>query len=142
MMGFSAGGEVAAQVALNNWDGNPTAADPIDRVSCRMNFDAFIYPGQTRLINPTKDWPPAFLACSFDDRADIAGPSAPNYATRPAPAGLADVYLRYKALNIPAELHIYSTGGHGFGARNRPIAEAAWMDRYIDWMADRGLLTQ
>jgi endo-1,4-beta-xylanase len=143
MMGFSAGGEVAVQCNLNSTDGKPGAADPIDRVSCKMNFEALVYPGVSRLIAPTKDSPPVFLACSFDDRPDIAGPAASpnatNPETRPAPQGLADVYLRYKALNVPAELHIYSTGGHGFGARNRPIEEAAWLDQFLAWLKDRGM---
>jgi endo-1,4-beta-xylanase len=142
-MGFSAGGEVATQVLLNGSEGKPDAPDPIDRISCKMNFEALIYPGSSRLVNPTRQWPPIFMACSFDDRADIGGAIAqPNATTPPAGQGLAEVYLRYKAVNVPAELHIYSTGGHGFGARDRPIAEAAWMDRFLDWMKDRGYLSK
>jgi endo-1,4-beta-xylanase len=143
MMGFSAGGEVAVQCTLNPTDGKADAPDPIDRLSCKMNFEALIYPGMTRLVNPTKDSPPVFLACSFDDRADIAGPALPANAdpatARPAPQGLADVYLKYKAIGVPAELHIYSIGGHGFGVRDRPIAEARWMEQFLGWMKDRGM---
>jgi len=138
MMGFSAGGEVAVQVNLNSTAPAANPLDAIDSVPCTMNFEALIYPGASRLVTPAKDWPPVFLACSFDDRPDIAGPAATSATTRPAAQGLADVYLRYKALNIPAELHIYSTGGHGFGVRDRPIAEAQWADRFLDWLKDRG----
>lgn len=140
MLGFSAGGEVAVQVNLNSVAGKPDAADAVDRVSCQMNFEALVYPGVSRLINPTKEWPPVFLACSFDDRTDIAGPiAAAGAAALPAPQGLADVYLKYKALNIPAELHIYSTGGHGFGLRDRPIEESRWADQFLQWLGDRGM---
>jgi endo-1,4-beta-xylanase len=139
-MGFSAGGEVAVQVNLNGTDGKADAPDPIDRISCKMNFEALVYPGVSKLVAPAKDWPPIFMACSFDDRADIAGPAAAaNSDARPPAQGLADVYLRYKALGIPAELHIYSTGGHGFGVRDRPIEEAHWPDLFIQWLGDRGM---
>jgi endo-1,4-beta-xylanase len=141
MMGFSAGGEVATQVALSPSAGQADAADPVDRESCAMNFQALIYPGMTRQMNPTKEWPPVFLACSFDDRGDIAGAAmGPNAATRPAAQGLAEVYLRYKAANVPAELHIYSTGGHGFGVRQRNISESQWADQFLGWLNDRGML--
>jgi endo-1,4-beta-xylanase len=140
-MGFSAGGEVAIQVNLRPADGSPDAADPVDRVPCTMNFEALIYPGVSRLVQPTKDWPPVFLAASYDDRPDIAGATAaPNAATRPAATGLAEVYLRYKAVGVPAELHLYSVGGHGFGARARPIGEARWPDRFVEWLADLGVI--
>ncbi len=85
------------QTNLNPTDGKPDAADPIDRISCKMNFEGLVYPGVSALVNPTKDWPAVFLACSADDRADIAGPVARGSSTtRPAAQGLADVYLRYK----------------------------------------------
>jgi acetyl esterase/lipase len=138
-MGFSAGGEVGVQVNLNSTEGNRDAADAIDRASCKMNFEALIYPGVSRLIQPTKDWPPVFLACSYDDRPDIGGAASPAGATtRPEGQGLADVYLRYKAIGVRAELHIYSTGGHGFGMRQRGIEESAWGGAFVAWLKDQG----
>jgi endo-1,4-beta-xylanase len=69
----------------------------------RPNFQGLIYPGKSRQIVPVKGSPPAFLACAFDDRPDIS-------------EGLAELYLRFKRAGVRTELHIYSTGGHGFGA--------------------------
>ena len=70
-------------------------------------------------IQPTKGFPPVFLACSYTDRQDIS-------------EGLAEAYLRFKRAGVPAELHIYSTGGHGFGLRasnTKPVGawSRAWM---------------
>lgn len=72
--------------------------------------------------------PPAFLACAYNDRSDIS-------------EGLADVYLKFKRAGVPAELHIYSTGGHGFGLRATSRgAAASWPRQFGDWLSDRGFL--
>ena len=84
--------------------GQAGAADAIERQPSRPAFQALIYPGRSVDIQPTKDSPPAFLAAAYNDRQDIA-------------EGLAEVYLRFKRAGAPAELHMYSTGGHGFGLR-------------------------
>jgi len=55
--------------------------------------------------------------------------------------GLAEAYLRFKRAGVPAELHIYSTGGHGFGLRptnQKPVG--AWVTRFDEWMADSGFV--
>ena len=57
------------------------------------------------------------------------------------PIGVAEVYMKYKKANVPAELHIYANAGHGFGVRERNKgAVAGWIDRFYDWMSDLGLL--
>jgi endo-1,4-beta-xylanase len=127
-LGFSAGGELVNLLCARADVGQPGAADPIERQSSRPDFQALIYPGRSGDIQPTRDYPPVFLACSFTDRKDIS-------------EGLAEVYLRFKRAGVPAELHIYSTGGHGFGLRasnRRPVG--AWATRFHDWMGDSGLL--
>jgi endo-1,4-beta-xylanase len=96
----------------------------------KPNFQALIYPGKSRQIIPTKDSPPAFLACAFDDRPDIS-------------EGLAELYLRFKKAGIRTELHIYSTGGHGFGVREsnkRPVGQ--WTDRFLDWMKESAFIVK
>ena len=72
IMGFSAGGELAALASRKFDEGSPTAPDPIDRVGSKPAFQALIYPGNSKSIAPDKDSPPAFLACGFDDRPDIS----------------------------------------------------------------------
>lgn len=127
VLGFSAGGEVAALAGMRYDNGNEGAADPADRVSCRPDFQVLVYPGGLRNVNPTRESPPAFLACAYDDRPEIS-------------EGLANTWLKFKQVGVPAELHIYAKGGHGFGVRNRPLAVSSWPSRLQQWMADLGFL--
>lgn len=127
-MGFSAGGELVSMVSTRFDAGDPASADPVERQGSKPAFQALIYPGRSADIQPTKDSPPAFLAAAYNDRQDIS-------------EGLAEVYLRFKRTGVPAELHIYSTGGHGFGMRpanTRPVGQ--WMARFEEWLADSGFL--
>jgi acetyl esterase/lipase len=128
VMGFSAGGELAALAALRSDAGRPDAADPIERESSRPAFQVLVYPGRSASIVPTPQSPPAFLLCGYDDRQDIS-------------EGLANVYLRFKQAGVSAELHVYAGVGHGFGLRpsnTGPVAE--WPDRVREWMEARGFL--
>jgi acetyl esterase/lipase len=130
VMGFSAGGELAYQVCALRDSARAEAGDPLERFSSRPNFQALIYPGRSADIQPSKDAPPVFLACGFKDRQDIA-------------EGLAEVYLRFKRAGVPAELHIYSSAGHGFGMRDKNTGPAAaWPERLLEWMGDSGFLKQ
>jgi endo-1,4-beta-xylanase len=125
-IGFSAGGELVAMVSSRGGAGS--GADPLDQQSSKPTFQALIYPGRSGDIQPTKDSPPAFLAAAYNDRTDIS-------------EGLAEVYLRFKRAGVPAELHIFGTGGHGFGLRatnTRPVGQ--WIVRFQDWLADSGFL--
>jgi acetyl esterase/lipase len=127
-IGFSAGGELVNMICARGDSGKSDAPDMIERISSRPNFQALIYPGRSQDIQPTRDFPPVFLACSYTDRKDIS-------------EGLAEVYLRFKRAGVPAELHIYQTGGHGFGLRSgndKPVG--AWIDRFAEWMADSGYI--
>ena len=128
VMGFSAGGEVAALSAMRFDNGDLTAKDKIDRENCRPAFQALIYAGNSSRFEVVANAPPVFLVGGYNDRPDIA-------------EGIAQVYLKYKKANVPAELHIYSNAGHGFGMRERNKgAVAGWIDRFYDWLADRGIL--
>jgi endo-1,4-beta-xylanase len=130
IIGFSAGGEVAALAAMRPEAGKPDAADPIDRQDARPDFQGLIYPGQSGKILPEKGAPPAFLACGYGDRKDIS-------------EGLAEVYLRFKRAEVPAELHIYAGAGHGFGVRDtNKSPSGAWIARFQEWLADRKFLGQ
>src|SRR5471030_2456230 len=72
IIGFSAGGEVAALAAMHPDAGDASTADPIDRLDARPAFQGLIYPGQSQNIKPVKGAPPAFLCCGADDRPDIS----------------------------------------------------------------------
>jgi acetyl esterase/lipase len=127
-LGFSAGGELVSLAATRYDAGKPDSSDPIERQRSRPDFQALIYPGRSADIQPTKDSPPAFLACAYDDRTDIS-------------EGLAEVYLRFKRAGVPAELHVYGSGGHGFGLRASSTRPAgAWIARFEEWLVDGGFL--
>jgi len=128
ILGFSAGGELAGLASRKYDEGEGKSADPVAREGCKPAFQALIYPGRSASIEPVAGNPPAFLLAGYDDRADIS-------------EGLAEAYLRFKRAKVPAELHIYTGAGHGFGQRatNRgPVA--AWLQRFHDWLDGRGLL--
>ena len=116
-------------MATRDVKGTPSASDAIDREPARPDFQALIYPGRTGDIQPDANTSPAFLAAAYDDRQDIA-------------EGLAEVYLRMKHAGVPAELHMYGSGGHGFGFRptnTRPVG--TWLSRFTEWLTDRKILT-
>jgi len=126
IMGFSAGGEVAALMEARFDAGNAGAADAIDRASSRPDFAVVVYPGyRPGTITVPKDAPPTFLVCADDDRSHVVT--------------TVDLYLDLEKQQVPAELHIYGSGGHGFGLRSKlPVGN--WPDRLLDWMRDRKLL--
>lgn len=128
VMGFSAGGELAAFAAMKNDPGRPDAADVVERETSRPDFQALIYPGTSGLFSATKGMPPLFIACGYGDRPDIS-------------EGMASLYLKYKAAGVKAELHIYSEAGHGFGYRpGTTTAAGRWPERFVEWLTDSGLL--
>jgi endo-1,4-beta-xylanase len=129
VLGFSAGGELAAYAAMKSDAGKKEADDPIERQSSRPDFQALIYPGSTGKFKVEAGMPPVFLAAGYNDRPDIS-------------EGLATLYLKYKAAKVPAELHLYAKAGHGFGYRHdaRPSAAARWPERFKEWLEDNGML--
>lgn len=128
ILGFSAGGELAAFAAMQSDSGKPDAADVVERAGSRPDFQALIYPGTSDLFSVEKGMPPLFIACGYGDRKDIS-------------EGMASLYLKYKQAGVKAELHIYSNAGHGFGFRPGTATGAGdWPFRFEEWLADSGFL--
>ena len=128
ILGFSAGGELAAYAAMKSDAGEAGADDPVERVSSRPDFQGLIYPGKSATFTVEQGMPPVFIACGYGDRPDIA-------------EGMASLYLKYKAADVKAELHIYANAGHGFGYRpDTQSAAGAWVDRFKEWLQGSGLL--
>jgi endo-1,4-beta-xylanase len=128
VMGFSAGGEVAALSAMRFDEGNKGSKDKIEQQSSYPNFQALIYPGGTKKFEVVKNAPPLFIAGGFNDVPAIA-------------EGMAQVYLKYKQAGVPAEMHIYSHARHGFGISEKTTgAVSRWPDRFIDWLTDLNML--
>lgn len=130
VLGFSAGGELAALAAMNPNAGDLDATDPIDEVSSRPDFQGLIYPGSSARFTVEAGMPPAFIALGQNDRDDIA-------------IGMAELYLKYRAAKVPCELHIYSNAGHGFGYRpDTTTAAGDWPMRMVEWLKDSKMLNR
>jgi acetyl esterase/lipase len=128
VMGFSAGGDLAARAATQFDAGNSSAADPVDRQSSKPAFQALLYPGLPPDLPVSRDEPPAFLLCGAEDRAAIS-------------EGLPQLFVQLKHAGVPAELHVYAGVGHGFGIRSANTgAIAGWPDRFLEWLDRLGLL--
>jgi acetyl esterase/lipase len=128
VLGFSAGGVLAALASTRYDQGSPASADPVERASSKPDFQALLYPALPQDPRLTAETPRAFLACGGDDRPGIS-------------QGLAEFYLAMNRLHIPAELHIYAGIGHGFGVRNsNPAPVSGWTTLFRDWMNSQGLL--
>jgi acetyl esterase/lipase len=125
-IGFSAGGEVAALIETRFDAGASSAPDPIDRVSSRPDFAVVVYPGYKP--GTITDAPPTFLVCADNDRSHVVT--------------TVNLYLDLEKQGVSSEMHIYASGGHGFGMRESPLPVASWPDRLIQWMADRKFLKQ
>ncbi|MFN7931853.1 MAG: alpha/beta hydrolase [Bryobacteraceae bacterium] len=128
VMGFSAGGELAALAGTRFDAGNASAADPVDRVSSKPAFQVLVYPAIPKDMPLSKETPPAFLVCGENDRQNIS-------------QGLPELYLAMKRAGVSAELHVYAGVGHGFGMRptlKGPVS--GWVTRFHEWLGARGFL--
>jgi acetyl esterase/lipase len=129
VMGWSAGGEVAALVAYTKEQGDASASDPIERVSPRADFQILIYPGPLGIPDTIpRDAPPLFLLGASDDEY-VAGV-------------LFDLTRKYHAAGAEIETHIYAQGRHGFNMGNRSeyVSIRHWPARLGEWLLDRGYL--
>jgi acetyl esterase/lipase len=134
MLGFSAGAHLTAWASTNDEKRSYEPVDAADKESCRPDFNILIYPGgivgkeSPDVIKPeirvTKQTPPAFLVHAADDSAENS---------------LAYVAALRKN-GVPAELHLYASGGHGFGMRPIPHPAATWTGRCADWMRKQGYI--
>lgn len=134
ILGFSAGGNLAAGACLKYAQRTYPKVDSTDEISCRPDFGVLIYPAylvdaQGALkpeYQPSKESPPMFFAHAFNDNV------TPDSSIALARA--------LKAAGVPAELHIYDGGGHGFGLRKSEFPCHTWPARCGEWLAHRKLL--
>jgi acetyl esterase/lipase len=128
VIGFSAGGELAALAATRQQPEMSDGKDPIDRERAVPDFMALIYPAIPRDMMLSAATPPAFLLCGELDSPGIAD-------------GVPELYLSMKHAGASAELHVLAGAGHGFGIRaGNPAAVANWPLLFYDWLETRGLL--
>ncbi len=137
ILGFSAGGHLAAWASTNADARAYETVDDADKADCRPDFAVVIYPGGvvkrgtselTTEMRVDGRTPPMFIAMSNDDRV--------------GPENAVQLYLALKRAEVPAELHIYADGGHGYGIRKSDSPSATWHRRCEEWLRNRKLLKQ
>ena len=133
LLGFSAGGQTAVVAAAN-----PPRFDPAATAgSARPDAVVLIYPwkvggpdgkGVRSDVTIEAGTPPMFIAQASNDPASL-------------PQSAAALYLALLEAKVPAELHIYEAGGHGFGMQKRENAAGTsdWPNRALDWLRGHGL---
>jgi len=136
VLGFSAGGHLAALASNQYATRTYPVADESDSTSCRPDFTVLVYPAYLTVkeendkiapeFNLTSNTPPTFISITEDDPVRVE--TALFYA-----AGL-------KKANVPFELHVYPSGGHGYGLRPTKDLMTTWPQRANDWMRSRGLI--
>jgi acetyl esterase/lipase len=130
VLGFSAGGHLAAALSTH-FDGRLyDRIDPADDLSCRPDFAVIVYPGYLALadknfaanpdIQVTDQTPPSFIVQAEDDPVHVE--NAVVY------------FLALKNAKVPAELHIYAAGGHGYGLRRTALPVTAWPQSVEAWL--------
>ncbi|HZE98542.1 MAG TPA: alpha/beta hydrolase [Planctomycetota bacterium] len=134
IVGFSAGGHLSGATATNFETRTYEAIDAIDQASCRPDFAVMLYSGYFQLngaLSPTiktpAGIPPLFIAHATDDPISDAIHSV-------------TMYEAMKKAGAPVELHIYATGGHGWGVRKVGHPCETWTDACVAWLKKGGFL--
>jgi acetyl esterase/lipase len=136
VLGFSAGGHLVAAASTNFDARTYDAVDDADKVSCRPDFAILIYPAYLTAgkdlhtlapeLTVRSDTPPAFLAQTEDDPVHVECSLV--------------YYQALKAAKVPAEMHLFPAGGHGYGLRPTSAKVTTWPQLAAQWMESRGLL--
>jgi acetyl esterase/lipase len=135
-LGFSAGGHLAAALASHTESRTYPKVDAADDLSCAPNFNFLIYPGYLALKDQGDVINPSVKISSTHPKTFIV--MAQNDPVRPENALV--YYNELTKAKVPSELHIYPTGGHGYGLRETKEVVTTWPARAIDWMKANGLL--
>jgi acetyl esterase/lipase len=138
VLGFSAGGHLAAMLSTNFDRRTYPAVDDADKVSCRPDFALLIYPAYLVVkddgdkVSPelkiTGDTPRTFLVQAEDDGVRVE--NSLGY------------YAALKQAKVPVEMHLYPEGGHGYGLRRTEKTVTTWPDRAAAWLRSIGAMSK
>jgi acetyl esterase/lipase len=136
VLGFSAGGHLAAAASTNFDHRTYDAIDAADTLGCRPDFCLLIYPAYLTVkeegdkvapeLKITKDSPRTFLVQAEDDGVRVE--TSLFY------------YAALRKASVPAEMHLYPTGGHGYGLRPAGKLITTWPQRAEDWLRSQGII--
>jgi len=137
VLGFSAGAHLAAALSTHFDQRLYDLVDAADQVSCRPDFAVIVYPGYIALaeqnfaqnpeIHVTEQTPPSFIVQAEDDSVHVE--NAVVY------------YQALKNAKVPAELHLFAHGGHGYGLRRTELPVTHWPDLVQTWLHTIQILT-
>lgn len=155
IIGFSAGGHLASSAGTHFQTRYSEAKDAIDQASCRPDFMILMYPvisftesytHKGSMANLLGKDPDQSLVESFSNEKQVTPETPPTFLVHadddkgvPSENSIA-FYLALRKAGVPAEMHIYEKGGHGFGLGKDKGSVSSWPDRCADWMRGRGLL--
>ena len=133
VMGFSAGGHLSVMASTSYDTDHYAPMDQIDKVSSKPNFTLLVYPAYLSAenfaiapeIKITSDTPPTLLIHAEDDKKYIN--SSLFY------------YYALKEKGVPATMHLYSKGGHGYGMRQTSAPVSEWTERAAAWFRELGI---
>src|SRR6202790_2459709 len=130
VLGFSAGGHLAAALSTHFEKRLYDTVDVADQVSCRPDFAVIVYPGYLAIeeqnfagnadIHPTEETPPSFIVQAEDDPVHVENSTV--------------YFLALKNAKVPAEMHIYAQGGHGYGLRRTELPVTGWPQVVGTWL--------
>ena len=134
ILGFSAGGNAAARTAVFNGKRLYAAQDKVDESSCAANFAILVYPAWLATeegalkdeLKVDEKTPPMFFAHAADDHVSCLSSVA--------------LFTSLKKNKVPAELHIYAAGGHGYGLRPTEMPVTRWPQRAEAWLRNQQIL--
>lgn len=155
MMGFSAGGHLAASASTHFDSGDAKSADPVERASSRPDFAVLCYPvitmteawtHQGSKTNLLGDSPPLELARSMSMETQVRSTTPPtfiyqtNMDTSVPAENAVSYYLALRKAGVPAEIHVFRNGPHGTGLGMTDPALSAWPQLLANWMRVSGFL--
>lgn len=147
--GSSAGGHLASTVGTHFDYGDKNSTDPIEQISCRPDFMLLLYPvitfresfthtgSRVNLIGQTNDWR---LVKEFSNELQVTHETPPTFLiladddTTVPPKNSIEFYMALKENKVPAEMHIFKDGGHGFGLRDNNLPVDEWPDLFYTWL--------
>jgi len=152
--GSSAGGHLASTAGTRFDTGKPDSSDPIEKFSCRPDFMLLLYPvitfseefghmgSRTNLIGTGNKWE---LVEKYSNELHVTAQTPPTFLILAdddggvPPRNSIEFYMALKKNKIPAEMHIFRDGGHGFGMNKKNLPVDQWPSLFAQWMKTQGI---